>query len=189
MKKIMLTTLYACSTILFAAGININTAKLEFEGYKTPDMVGTKGSFKNVKYNLGKNNSTITGQLQGARAIISPNDIDMGDDVITTNIIETFFKVLNSKRNFSVEFKNITEGNNIGSINAILTIDKESVTFPLFYSIEDTKNGKFIARGRLSLDGFSNAQKALKALSEVAPGHMNLSWPIVDVVFSADMSK
>lgn len=188
MKKFMLTTLCACSTMLFAAGININTAKLEFEGYKTPDMIGTKGSFKKAQYTLGRNNNTISGQLQGAKAIISPNDIDMGEgnEVIANNVIETFFRVLNSKRNFTVHFKNVVEANNMGSINAVLTINKESVTFPLLYTIE---NGKFIAKGRLSLDGFSNAQKALKALSEVAPGHMDLSWPIVDVVFSADMDK
>lgn len=186
MRKLLLSALCASSTMLFAAGIDAGSAKLEFEGYKTPDMVGTKGVFTKAQYTFGKDASTISGQLKGAKAVISPNDVDMGEnnEVITNNIVETFFKVLNSKRNFTVEFKNVVEANNKGSIHAILTIGKESTALPLVYTVE---NGKFVAKGRLNLDSFSNAQKALKALSEVAPGHGNISWPIVDVTFSADM--
>ncbi|CAM2921397.1 hypothetical protein [Helicobacter burdigaliensis] len=190
MKKIVLGTLvsFALSATLFAGGIDTKSAKIEFEGYKTPAMVGTKGSFKSAKYTFGKDASSLKGQLEGAKAVISPKEVDMGEnnEIITTNIIETFFKTLNDKGDIKVMFKNVVEGDNKGVISAKITINKQSTTIPLIYTIE---GDKFVAKGQLDLHHFSNSVKALKALSDVAPGHQNISWSVVDITFSANMQK
>lgn len=55
---------------------------------------------------------------------------------------------------------------------------------PLTYTIKDDK---FEAKGQLDLHTFKNASKALKALSDVAPGHGGISWPLVDISFNADL--
>lgn len=185
-KSIFLSLLF--SAIVYAGGIDVSSAKVEFEGYKTPDMVGTKGSFKNAKLTFGKDNSSLSSQLKGAKAVLSPSDIDMGDNngIITTNIVETFFKVLNSKSDIKVSFEDINEGKDKGVISAKVTIGKQSDIVPMTYMIED---GKLIAKGQLDLHAFSNGSKALKALSGVAAGHMGISWSVVDITFSANLAK
>lgn len=185
MKKYLFLSLIS-SAMLFAGGIDVNSAKVEFEGYKTPDMVGTKGTINNVKYTFGKDTSSISSQLRGAKAILSPSNIDMGNSAITTNVVDTFFKVLNSKADFKVTFKDVDEGKDKGVISAKVTIGKRSTMVPMIYTIE---NGKLIAKGQLDLHAFTNASKALKALSDVAAGHNGISWSIVDIIFSADLAK
>ncbi len=187
MRKILAICLFFAGTV-YAASIDENSVKIEFEGYKTPDMVGTKGSFKNAKLTFGKDKSSISTQLKGARAVLSPSDIDMGDDngIITTNIVETFFKVLNSKSDIKVSFENVVDGKDKGVISAKVTIGKQSDIVPMMYEIKD---GKFMANGQLDINTFSNGSKALKALSDVAAGHMGISWSIVDIMFSADLVK
>lgn len=187
MKKYLFLSLLA-SAMIYANGIDVKSVKIEFEGYKTPDMIGTKGVFKNSKLTFGKDSSSLSSQLKGANAVLSPNDIDMGDNngIITTNIIETFFKVLNSKSDIKVSFENIVEGEDKGVISAKVTIGKQSDIVPMIYNIKD---GKLVAKGTLDLHTFSNGAKALQALSGVAAGHMGISWSVVDIVFSADLAK
>ncbi len=187
MKKIIFLPLVA-SALLYAGGIDTNTVKVEFQGYKTTDMLSTKGSFTQANFSFGKSSETLSSQLKGAKAVLSPKNIDMGDQngVITTNIVETFFKVLNSQADINVSFEEVVEANNKGVISAKITIADKSDIVPLVYSIE---NGKFVAKGQLSLSVFPNSAKALKALSDVAPGHKGLSWPVVDITFSADLAK
>ena len=185
MKKYVFL-LSAAFSFLCANGIDTESVKVEFEGYKTSEMVGTKGVFKTGKFMFGKDNSSISSQLKNAKAVLSTKDIDMHDDngIITTNIVQTFFEVLKANSDIHVSFENVVEGKDMGVITAKVTIGKESDLVPMAYKIND---GKLVAKGDLDLHAFKNSSKALKALSDVAPGHKGISWPLVEIVFSADM--
>lgn len=181
MKKIFAASALMLSSVLFAESLDENSIKIGFEGYKTSSMVGTKGVFSEAKFNFKKDDS-LSSQLVGASVILSPNAIDMGGEVnqvITDNVVNAFFGTLNNKNDIKVEIINVVEGKNKGTISTKVTINRQSTIVPLNYEISGNKN--FRAQGRLDLFAFSNAQKALKALSDVAAGHLGLSWNIVDI--------
>lgn len=187
MKKYLIAFCLAFISSAFAISLNESSIKIYFEGFKTPAMIGTKGSFTKASFKLNAQTSLST-QLINASITLSPNDIDMGgadNQVITDNIINTFFKTLNNKNDIKVTIINVLEGENKGVITAKVTINKQSALLPLVYEISG-KNG-FEATGRLDLSAFSNATKALKALSEVAQGHLGISWNIVDIKIEAKL--
>lgn len=184
MKKMFLTICGSLmlSSVLVAESLDESSIKIGFEGYKTPAMAGTKGVFNEAKFNFKKDDSSLSNQLVGANVILSPNAIDMGGEVnqvITDNVVNVFFGALNNKNDIKVEIINVVEGKNKGTISAKVTINRQSTIVPLNYEISGNKN--FRAQGRLDLFAFSNAQKALKALSDVAAGHLGISWNIVDI--------
>ena len=178
MKNVALSvtaSLFLLSSIN-AATLKKESIRVSFEGYKTEEMVGVKGEFKNIQYKLGKDTKSIAGTLKGANAIIAPNSVDMeeGNEEITKNIINAFFATLLPKNgNVQVNFRDVVEGNNKGVISAQITIGNQST----------------IIHGQLDLHVFNNANKALKALSDAAPGHGGISWPLVDIVVTADIQK
>ena len=188
MKK-YLTILAFCLAFVssaFAVSLNENSIKIYFEGFKTPAMLGTKGGFTKATFKLNKNTQSLSTQLINANIILSPNDIDMGDNqVITDNVVNTFFKTLNNKNDIKVTIINVLEGENRGVITAKITINKQNALLPLVYEIG--RNNDFEATGRLDLLAFSNATKALTALSEVASGHLGISWNIVDIKIEAKL--
>ncbi|WP_299549181.1 hypothetical protein [uncultured Helicobacter sp.] len=184
MKNIILAIFgtLALSSALFGAGLDKTSLQIGFEGYKTSTMAGTKGVFSTAKFNFKKDDSTLSKQLVGASVILSPKDIDMGGEenqVITDNVINAFFGTLNNKNDIKVEIVNVIEGEYKGTISAKVIINRQSTIVPLNYEILGNKD--FQAQGRLDLFAFSNAPKALKALSDVAAGHLGLSWNIVDI--------
>ena len=191
MKNVALSvtaSLFLLSSIN-AATLKKESIRVSFEGYKTEEMVGVKGEFKNIQYKLGKDTKSIAGTLKGASAIIAPNSVDMeeGNEEITKNIINAFFATLLPKNgNVQVNFRDVVEGNNKGVISAQITIENQSTIIPLTYMVN---NNKFEAHGQLDLHVFNNANKALKALSDAAPGHGGISWPLVDIVVTADIQK
>lgn len=173
------------SANLFAISLDEKSVKVNFEGYKTPTMIGTKGVFTKINLKLNKDKSSLSKQLTNASVTLSPKDIDMGGEenqVITDNIINVFFKELNMQKDVKVVLESVLEGENTGLISARVTIGKQNTLVPLVYTIKD---GEFKADGKLDLLVFSNAPKALKALSEVAPGHLGVSWSLVDILVSA----
>ncbi|RJF79846.1 hypothetical protein [Campylobacter coli] len=174
------------ATSLSAVSFNQDSLKVSFEGYKTEDMVGVGGEFKDVKYKFSKNTSTLASYLKGARAVVNPSSVFMGEgnEIITDNLAKVFFPSLLGNSDIKVVFKDVVTGENKGVISARVTIDKKSTLVPLSYTIE---NNKFVAKGQLDLHAFKNSSQALKALSDVAPGHSGISWPLVDIVFSADV--
>lgn len=189
MKKLIVTAFGSVilSSALFAAGLDKTSIKIDFEGYKTANMIGTKGMFKTATFNLKKDDSSLATQLTGATVVLSPKDIDMGGEanqLITDNIVNAFFGTLNNKNDFKVEIVNVLEGEGKGTISAKVIINRQTEIIPLTYTI----TGKdFQAQGRLDLAVFSNSAKALKALSDAAPGHLNLSWNIVDVTITGKL--
>ncbi len=184
MKKLFATTALslALSSALFAVSLDDKSVQIGFEGYKTPAMVGTKGAFKTAQFKFKSDTSSLTKQLTGATITLSPKDIDMGgaeNQAITDNIVKTFFSTFNKQGDIKVELINVIEGEFKGTISAKVTINKQSTIVPLSYVIEG--NNEFSAQGRLDLAAFPNSTKALKALSDVAAGHLGISWNIVDI--------
>lgn len=188
MKKYLIALCLAFISSAFAVSLNESSIKIYFEGYKTPAMLGTKGGFAKATFKLNQNTQSLSTQLINANIILSPNDIDMGgadNQAITDNVVNTFFKTLNNKNDIKVTVINVLEGENKGVINAKVTINKQNALLPLVYEIGG--NNDFEATGRLDLSAFSNATKALKALSEVANGHLGISWNIVDIKIEAKL--
>lgn len=171
---------------LSAVSFKQDSLKIGFEGYKTKEMVGVSGEFKDVKYKFSKNTQDLANYLKGAKASIKPSSAFMGEgfDAITDNITKVFFPNLLGNSDIKVLFQDVVMGENKGVISAKITIDKKSTLVPLSYTIE---NNKFVAKGQLDLHTFKNGSKALKALSDVAAGHGGISWPLVDITFSADV--
>lgn len=187
MQKILIISL-AIFNICFGISLDEKSIKISFEGYKTPAMLGTKGEFSKAKFDFKKDDSTLSSQLIGAKITLSPKDIDMGgadNKVITDNVINVFFDTLNNKNDIKVELINVIEGESKGIISAKIIINRQSIIVPLQYEIGGNK--AFSAEGRLDLSAFSNATKALKALSDVAAGHAGISWNIVDISISGKL--
>lgn len=188
MRKILVSMLSSCllASVLSAVSFKEDSIKVSFEGYKTKDMIGTKGEFKNVQYKFSKNTKDLESYLKGARAVIKPNNAFMGEgnDVITHNVTKVFFPALLGDTDIKVLFKDVVAGDNKGVVSAKITMDKKSAIVPLTYEVKD---GKFEAKGQLDLHTFKNGSKALKALSDAAPGHGGISWPLVDITLSADV--
>lgn len=176
------------ATSLSAVSFNQNSLKVSFEGYKTEDMVGVGGEFKDVKYKFSKNTKDLASYLKGAKATIKPSNAFMGEgnDIITNNITKVFFPALLGDTDIKVVFQDVIAGENKGVISAKITMDKKSTIVPLTYTIKDNK---FEAKGQLDLHTFKNGSKALKALSDVAAGHGGISWPLVDISFNADLAE
>lgn len=186
MKKFLGLASVVLVSYLHAVTFDTQSLKTSFEGYKTKDMVNVEGSFKNVKYQFGKNTKSLSGILKGATATIMPSKVDMGDETITNNIANVFFRTLNQKGNIVVSFKDVVEGENKGVITAKITIGGEATIIPLSYTI----NGDmFEAVGQLDLHAFKNGKHALAALSKAAPGHGNMSWPLVNVKFEGKIQQ
>ncbi|TLE00032.1 hypothetical protein LS73_006210 [Helicobacter muridarum] len=187
MSKIVVGSLLSAtaSAFLHAATIDKSSVEVWFIGYKTPDMVDLAGTFKNIKYTFGKDAKTFMGTLQGASAVIVPTSSEIPDiEAATNNMNKVFFPTLLGKNNIQVTFVKVIEGDNRGVISARVSIGKESTIIPLEYEISDNK---LTAKGRLDLHNFSNASKALKALSDAAAGHAGISWPNVDIIFKANI--
>ncbi|MBZ7964674.1 hypothetical protein [Campylobacter sp. 2457A] len=190
MKKILIS---AAVSLLLASNLSAfsfkqDSLKVDFEGYKTKDMIGVSGEFKDVKYKFSKKAKDLVGYLKGAKAVIKPSSAFMGEgnDVITHNITKVFFPKFLNKSDIKVMFQDVIAGDNKGLISAKITMNKKSIIVPLSYTID---NNKFVAKGQLDLHAFKNSSEALKALSDAAPGHGGISWPLVDLTFSADIVK
>ncbi|ENY6720512.1 hypothetical protein ACFZWW_001433 [Campylobacter jejuni] len=190
MKKILISVLSSCllASALSAVSFKEDSLKVSFEGYKTKDMIGTKGEFKNVEYKFSKNTKDLASYLKGAKATIKPSNAFMaeGNDIITNNITKVFFPALLGDTDIKVVFQDVIAGENKGVISAKITMDKKSIIVPLTYIIKDNK---FEAKGQFDLHTFKNGSKALKALSDVATGHGGISWPLVDISFNADLAE
>ncbi|AXP08502.1 hypothetical protein N4T57_04115 [Campylobacter hepaticus] len=190
MKKIFVSVLSSCllASALSAVSFKEDSLKISFEGYKTKDKVKVEGEFKGAQYQFSKNTKDLATYLKNAKAIIKPGDAYMGEDkdIITHNITKVFFPVLLGNTDIKVVFQDVVEGENKGLISAKVTMDKKSTVIPLSYEIKDKK---FEAKGQLDLHTFKNGSKALKALSDAAPGHGGISWPLVDITFSADLAE
>lgn len=187
MKKLMATAAASLvlSSSLFAAALDEGSIKINFEGYKTPAMIGTKGAFSKAQFKFNKDTSSLSKQLTNASVTLSPKDVDMGgteNQVITDNIVNAFFGTLNNKGDIKVVINNVIEGESKGTISAKVTIGNQSTLVPLTYAV--TGNNDFEAKGQLDLTAFSNATKALKALSDAAPGHQNVSWNVVSLTIN-----
>lgn len=182
LKSVVVASIFAVG--LNAATIDTNTLKLEFEGYKTSEMAGVTGTFKDIKYTFGKDLSNIKGVFTGAVAIIKPQNVDMGADPITNNVKNAFFGNFIPSGDIRVSIIDVVEGENVGLLSAKIKIGKESSIIPLTYTIKD---GKFTASGQLNLNAFTHANKALRELSKAAAGHQNISWPVVDITLNADV--
>ncbi|MBM0637343.1 hypothetical protein LNU06_04795 [Campylobacter sp. VicNov18] len=188
MKMIFTSILSSCLLVsaLSAVSFKEDSLKISFEGYKTESMVGVEGEFKNVEYKFPKNTKDLPSYLKGAKATIKPSEAFMGEgnDTITNNITKVFFPNLLGDTQIKVMFEDVVAGQNKGVISAKITMDKKSIIIPLVYELKDDK---FKAKGQLDLHAFKNSSKALQALSDAAPGHGGISWPLVDISFDADV--
>lgn len=188
MKKVLASVVASVvlASNLSAISFKPESLKIEFEGYKTKEMLATAGTFKDVKYTFGKDGSSLSTYLKNAKAIILPSNAFMGEglEIVTENITKVFFPSLLGDGDIKVLFQNIVEGENKGIITAKITLDRKSAIVPLTYTI---KGNKFEAKGQLDLHSFKNGSKALKDLSDVAPGHGGISWPLVNITFSANI--
>lgn len=177
------------ATALLAAGlsattIDTSTLNLGFEGYKTKDRIGVEGTFKDIQYKFGKDKNSIKGIFTGANAIISTKNVDMGLDLATKNMRDTFFATFIPDHTIKVEVLRVVEGENTGLITAKVTLNKESRIVPLIYKID---GNKFEATGQLELASLKNGDKALQELSKVVPGHQGLSWPLATITLRANV--
>ena len=176
------------AAIVNAAMIDKDSVEIKFEGFKTQQMVGLEGKFNDVKYVFGNDNTSIMSVLRGASAVIKVSSLDTGVDEANKNLIGVFFQTLiGNKNDINVTFRDVIEGDNVGVIMANINVGtKKGTMLPLTYIIKD---GKLEAKGQLNLLVFKNAKKALTALSKVALGHAGISWPLVNVIFTADITK
>ena len=188
MKKVILGL---ASSIILASSLNAfsfkkDSLKLTFEGYKTDQFIATAGEFTDVTYNFSKDTKSLESYLSKAKIVVKPSSAFMGEgnDLITENITKVFFPTLLGKQNIQVNIQNVVVGDETGLISAKISIGKESTIIPLRYTIDGKK---FTAKGQLDLHNFKNASKALRALSDVAPGHGNISWSLVDLSFNAEL--
>lgn len=179
MKKILL--LLGIAVFSHALTLDESSLKVEFEGYKTPDFIATKGAFSNVKYTFNKDTSSLSSTLKNAKAVLNPNDLLMDTDEITNNIKNVFFKALNKGKSFEVAVINVAEGKDKGVISTIVKIGNEKANLALTYTIQ---NDDFNATGELDLSSFKNSSKALSELSKVAAGHAGISYPLVKIILS-----
>lgn len=187
MKKSILGLVisFICVSIVSAATIDKNSIEIRFEGFKAPQMLNLEGKFNEVKYTFKNDNTSIASTLRGATAIVKPSSLDTGVDAANKNLKEAFFKTLIGNGDVKVTIKDVMEGDNTGIIMAYVTMgSKKDVALPLTYTIKDNK---LEAKGQLNLDLFNNSKKALEALSKAAPGHAGISWPLVNITFSANV--
>lgn len=139
MKKILVSVLSSCllASALSAVSFKEDSLKVSFEGYKTKDMIGTKGEFKNVEYKFSKNTKDLASYLKGAKATIKPSNAFMGEgnDIITNNITKIFFPALLGDTDIKVVFQDVIAGENKGVISAKITMDKKKYycTFNLYH--------------------------------------------------------
>ncbi|MDD7566924.1 MAG: YceI family protein [Helicobacter sp.] len=175
------------ASFLSATSINTESVKVFWGGYKTPKKVEVNGSFSDVKFKFGKNKNTLTQALENATATIDPMSATIGDDELkTSNIREYFFsKFDKDKKEIKVTLKNVVEGENVGTILAVVKMNGKTQKVPMKYTIE---GHTFKAWGTLDLSEFKldaareNLQKA------VADLHENLTWSQVKIGFEAHIA-
>lgn len=189
MKRIILALFIGfvfAATIANAVAIDKNSVEIKFEGFKTPKMVGLEGKFSDVEYVFSNDTSSIASALKGASAVIKTYSLDTGVEQANKNLINVFFKTLIGNNDIRVIFKEVIEGDNVGVIIAHVNMEtkRKDILLPLTYTVQD---GKLEAKGVLNLYTFKSAKKALEALSKAAPGHEGISWPLVNVTFSANI--
>lgn len=187
MKKVFLSLFmsFIFSVMVNAAMIDKNSVDVKFEGFKTPQMIGLEGRFNDIKYTFNNDTSSISSMLKGATAVIKTASLDTGVEEANKNLIGAFFQTLIGNSDIKVTFKDVIEGENLGVIMAYVNMGpKRSALLPLTYVIKD---GKLEATGQLNLDSFKNSRKALAALSKAAPGHAGISWPLVNITFTANV--
>ncbi|PAF45588.1 polyisoprenoid-binding protein [Helicobacter sp. 11S02629-2] len=187
MKKIVLALAAFSAFGAMALATTIDTSKFEssFEGFKTMEKVGVTGTFKDAKYTFGKDESSIKGQLTGAKAIFDPMSVEMEASAINLNMKNAFFGTFHKKEKIEVVFEKVTEGDKKGAITAKVKMNGRHTLVPLEYEIED---GKIEAKGVLDLNSF-HLDKSLKSLTKAAAGHKGLTWSQVEIKFEAPIKE
>ncbi|WP_104698029.1 MULTISPECIES: YceI family protein [unclassified Helicobacter] len=184
MKKLFFSfmALALFSGTIFAMSLDVDQAKVEWVAFKMKEKAPVKGTFSEIKYKFGKKSDSITQILEGATAMIDGASVDLGDELKNSNVKNYFFMKFNKQEPIKVTFKNVMEGDDKGTLLAMVRMNGKNVKVPMQYEIKDNM---FVARGVFDIMEFG-AMEAFKALAtQCHDFHDGLTWTQVEISFSA----
>ncbi len=188
MKKLLISLL--CGFLgLNAASIDTTKASAGFGAFKLAKKEKVNGTFKDVIFKFGKKKDSITSTLTNASATINAMDVTFNDAQRDESVKKFFFSYFKKDRKerqlIKVTFKEIIEGDNIGTILANVSMNGKTRKVPMQYTISD---GKLVAKGVLDVLTFGLAE-AFKSLAEGCKDlHEGVSWTQVEIYFEAPVS-
>lgn len=179
-KKVVAGSLLcACITSLHAMKVDEKSIMLEFTGYKTAEMEAISGNFMKAKFTFGKDMSSLSGLLMGAKAMITPSSSNVEDiGGMENNLNSAFFPVLGGRNDFMVEFIDYVGNDEEGLVSARVMLGKEQTITSLKVHKSDME---VMLEGSINVLNFKNGMKAIKALQKVAPGHGDITSPEVSL--------
>ncbi|MEA1916489.1 MAG: YceI family protein [Campylobacterota bacterium] len=180
MKKILLSLALA-SSLSFAYTIDTKTVELNWTAFKLLSKEGVKGSFDDYKVSLNKTTcKSLTKMLVGSTVTINSSSVDASNALKNANISNFFFKKF-SENTISAKIVKMMEGNNLGTIELEVTMNKVTSKVPMQYTI--SKSGKFVATGVLDIMDF-NLNSAYNSLATQCESyHKGVTWTQVNIGF------
>ncbi len=185
MKKLLISLL--CGFLgLNAASIDTTKVSAAFSAFKTAKKQKVDGTFKDIIFKFPKTQDSITSTLSGASATMNAMDVTFNDPQIDTKVKNLFFsqfkKDKKERQLIKVTFKEVIEGENLGTILANVSMNGKTQKIPMQYTIS---NGKLIAKGVLDVLDFGLAE-AFKSLADGCKDlHEGISWTQVEIYFEA----
>ncbi len=188
MKKFFISLLCGLFSlnVINAASIDTTKASAGFGAFKLAKKEKVNGTFKNITFKFGKKKDSITSTLKNASATMNAMDVTLNDATRDASVKKFFFskfkKDKKERQLIKVTFKEIIEGENLGTILANVSMNGKTQKIPMQYTIS---NGKFFAKGVLDVLDFGLAE-AFKSLAEGCKSlHEGVSWTQVEIYFEA----
>ncbi len=180
MKKLMLVSLCLVG-FLQAVNLDMSSAKMTWTAFKTKAKTPVSGSFDNIAYKLGKSQSSLKTLLEGASASMDSLKVNLGDETKNKNVKEAFFTLFKNA-NIKVTFRNVVEGEKLGSLTAYVKMNEKLVKVPMQYTIMDNK---LVIKGVLDLLSFSLKNELASLAKKCESQHEGLTWSQVEIQFES----
>lgn len=187
MKKQFLSLALASLLVgsLSALTLDKDSAKVNYQGFKTPAKVAAAGTFKDVVFTFSSTDGDLKTILTNSKAEVDFNKIDTIKNPIRDNNIRTKLVAHMKTPNIVVSFKSVEGDDTAGNIVAEVNMNEVVKEVPMKYEVKD---GLLKASGTIKMtDYMPEAYDKFKNDKVIAGLHAKVTWDEVDIFFEANV--
>ncbi len=180
MKKMVLVSVLLAG-FLQAVDLDLASAKTTWTAFKSKTKLPVSGTFDNIAYKLGKSQSSLKTLLEGASASMDSLKVNLDDELKNKNVQEAFFALFKNTH-IKVIFRNVIEGDHVGSLTAYVRMNERLVKVPMQYTITDNK---LVVKGVLDILNFGLKNELASLAKRCESFHEGLTWSQVEIQFES----
>ncbi len=180
MKKMVLVSVLLAG-FLQAVDLDLASAKTTWTAFKSKTKLPVSGTFDNIAYKLGKSQSSLKTLLEGASASMDSLKVNLDDELKNKNVQEAFFALFKNTH-IKVTFRNVIEGDHVGSLTAYVRMNERLVKVPMQYTIT---GNKLVVKGVLDILNFGLKNELASLAKRCESFHEGLTWSQVEIQFES----